>query len=476
MRERIVGYLIAAAGLLGGGSLMAQPTVLLREGFDRAGAGLPAGWKVLRGSWRVESGALVADAMDGEAFVLAGDPSWEDYEVEATATFVQVKEPSRWLSLLFRAPADGAPPWSQFCVRQGTNARSGLEFAVRLSSGWSVRTASKGKAASPIGRPLRLRVAVAGERVVCSLGGAPVIDNAFCIDRAAGRVGFGASGCIVRFDEIAVRRLPKPDVPSVRGDPAKVDCVGHRGFSAIAPENTVAAIGKAIEAGADGVEFDIYRTRDGAVVLMHDATVDRTTTGKGKVADLTLADLRKLDAGSWKAAAYAGEPVPTLDEALARFKGTEAQAVIEIKAKGFPDLVVQAVRKAGMLGRATAISFLDEPLAQIRALEPKLPCALLVGEAPPGDAAAQADALAARARACGAGILDLHYGMLSPELVAALRGRGFPVWCWTVNERPIMEALIRRGVESITTDRPDLLVGLKKEARAKEGVKREGGR
>lgn len=465
MKERIVPFLVAAAILLGGKSLMGQPSVLLREGFDRADSGPPAGWKLTSGSWRVEGGALVARASAGEAFIFGGDTAWEDYEIEATATFVEVKEPSRWLSLIFRASPGGAPPWSQFCIRQGTDAKNGLEFAAWTQAGWSVRLAAKGKAPSPIAKPLRLRVAVAGERVTCSLDGAQVIESTFCVDRAAGGVGFGASGCTARFDEIVVRRLPKPAVPPRAGDIARVMCVGHRGFSYSAPENTVASIAKAIEAGADGVEFDVHRTRDGAAILIHDETVDRTTNGKGKIAELALEDVRKLDAGSWKDPAYAGEPVPTLAEALARFQGTKVHAVIEIKVEGVADLVVEAVRKAGLIGQATVISFLDKPLAEVRAIEPGLACALLTGEAPPGDAAAQADALVARARACGAAILDLHYAMLSPDLVAALRARGFPVWCWTVNEWPVMEALARRGVESITTDRPDILVSLKRGAR-----------
>ena len=93
-------------------------------------------------------------------------------------------------------------------------------------------------------------------------------------------------------------------------------CIAHRGFSAAAPENTSVAVRKGMAVGADGCEFDVRLSRDGVVVLMHDATVDRTTDGTGRVAELTLADLRRLDAGSWKDAEFRGERVPTLGEAL----------------------------------------------------------------------------------------------------------------------------------------------------------------
>jgi glycerophosphoryl diester phosphodiesterase len=108
------------------------------------------------------------------------------------------------------------------------------------------------------------------------------------------------------------------------------------------------------------------------------------------------------------------------------------------------------------------ISFRDKTLSDVRALDPKLPCALLVGGDAKGTAVQWAAHLAGRAKACGATILDLHYGMLSPELVAELRRRGFAVWCWTVNDPTIMKALARWGVDAITTDHPDLITQWRK--------------
>jgi glycerophosphoryl diester phosphodiesterase len=92
----------------------------------------------------------------------------------------------------------------------------------------------------------------------------------------------------------------------------------HRGRSGVAPENTLAAFEAAVDLGADFLELDVRRSADGEIVCIHDATVDRTTDGTGAVADLTLAELRALDAGSWKDARYAGERIPLLSAVLAQ--------------------------------------------------------------------------------------------------------------------------------------------------------------
>ena len=442
---------------------------LLRETFDQADGKLPAGWRTVRGQWRVEEGALVADALKGEAYVLVGDETWENYEVEVTATFLKVREPSRWLSIVFRAPADGSTPWSQFPIRQKATARNGTEFAVRATpKRWSVRATGKAKADSQLGQPRRLRVAVRGTKVEGFLDGQRVIESPFCVDRETGCVGLGVSGCVARFDDLVVRALPKaPKPPPAVEHPERCLCVAHRGFSASYPENTLLAVMKGIEAGADGIEFDVYNSSDRVPVLMHDKTVKRTTDGTGEVKSLSLAQLKKLDAGSWKGKRFAGEPVPTLLDVLRKMKATKARAMIEIKPDGIAREVVEAVREAGMVGQSVAISFSDKACADVHALEPKLPVSLVVGGKPKGGVRQQADSLCGRAAKCGAKILDLNFQMLSPELVAELRRRGFVVWCWTVDDAVLMDTLARWGVEAVTTDRPDLMTQWRREILAK---------
>jgi len=245
----------------------------------------------------------------------------------------------------------------------------------------------------------------------------------------------------------------------------RVQCVAHRGFSAVAPENTLAAVRKAIEAGADGCEFDVRASRDGVAVLMHDAKVDRTTNAEGGVGTFTAEELQHLDAGSWKGEAFAGEPVPTLLQVLRAMKGTGCTAVVEVKQDGIAKAVVDAVRGTAMGEATVVISFSDRALEDVHGLDPKIPCALLVGGKMKGAVAEWAAHLAERAKTCGATLLDLHHEMLSPELIADLNRRGLAVWCWTVNDPDQMKTLAAWGVEAVTTDRPDLMAEPRKRDR-----------
>jgi len=115
--------------------------------------------------------------------------------------------------------------------------------------------------------------------------------------------------------------------------PAPPLCIGHRGASALAPENTLAAFETAIVDGADGLEFDVRLTRDGVPIVLHDAALDRTTSGRGAVAALDLASIRRLDAGAWFGARFRGERVPTLAETLDLARGRCA-VNIELKEEG----------------------------------------------------------------------------------------------------------------------------------------------
>lgn len=417
---------------------------------------LPAGWRPVAGSWRVESGGLLVDALGGDGLITFGDRGWQNYEVEAAVELLEVENDSRWVSLVFRAVPEGTRPWSQFAVRQKSTLRSGVEFAVRLKEGWSVRQRGSAKADWELGRSRRLRVVVRGTVVHGYLDGRLVIESPFCLERSHGCIGLAASGCRARFDEVVVRRLPESELPPL--DPRPCEIVGHRGFSGVAPENTLVAIRMAIESGADACEFDVYASKDGTVVLLHDATVDRTTSGKGKVTELTVAELKKLDAGSWKDAAYAGEPVPTLAEALALLKDSGCKAVIEIKMEGIADKVVEAVRTAGMLEQASVIAFSQEVVKDVRRLEPDLPCGWLYGKQLAGTPEERAAWIAGEAGRCGTRLVDLSYGLLFPEVVAELKRRGLTVWTWTVDDPAVMRALSAWGVESITTNRPDIAV------------------
>ncbi len=230
--------------------------------------------------------------------------------------------------------------------------------------------------------------------------------------------------------------------------------VAHRGYSAVAPENTLAAMTAAIEAGAHACEFDVRATADGHLVVIHDDTLDRTTTGRGKVADLTLAEVRRFDAGKWKGPKFAGQRVPTLDEALAKLKDTSCPPVIEIKVESVSRKVVDAVRKADLVERATVIAFSKNVVREVRRLEPRLRCGWLYGKELEGGPAQQAAWLAGQAAECGTDLVDLGDKMLSAGVVAELRRRKLEVWVWTVDDPARAAELVGWGVTAVTTNDP----------------------
>ena len=447
--------------------IMAEPPNALVENFDAKDGRLPAGWQVARGDWRVADGHLCVDATGREALITFGELSWQNYEIEASVTFEKVDNDSRWLAIVFRSGTAGQTPYSQYAVRFNSNTKNGGEFAVRLRpESWSVRKTAKVSNNSQLGRPRKLRVVVRGSNAEGYIDGRLVIASAYCVDRDTGVVGLAASGCVAQFDDVSVRSLPaSPKLSEKKLKPCLV--VGHRGFSAIAPENTLASAIKAIESGADGSECDVQASKDGALVVMHDDEVDRTTNGTGKLTEMTLPQLKKLDAGSWKDAKYAGERIPTLAELLAKHKNTKCAPVIEIKMEGISREVVDAIREAGMVDRAVVIAFSANVVKEVRAIEPKLRCAWLSSKEIAGTPAEQAQWIADQAAACDTKIVNIGYAMLSEEVIAELHQRGFTVWTWTVDEPAIADALMRWGIDGITTNHPDMVVKRQRAARSR---------
>ena len=143
--------------------------------------------------------------------------------------------------------------------------------------------------------------------------------------------------------------------------------IAHRGFSGAAPENTLAAVRAAIEVGADMVEIDVTLTSDGHIVVIHDETLDRTTTGSGRVSDFTLTELQRLDAGGWFAPRFAGERIPTLDQVLDEIEG-RILLNVEIKSeaveRGIVTKVASAIRKRGMMEQLWFPRFHRQPCSR----------------------------------------------------------------------------------------------------------------
>ena len=229
--------------------------------------------------------------------------------------------------------------------------------------------------------------------------------------------------------------------------------LGHRGAAAEAPANTVAAFRRAMESGADGVELDIHLTHDGRVVVIHDETV-RSVTGLDRlVRELTLAQIQQLDAGSYFSPAFAGERIPTLDEALEAV-GPDAVVNIELKgmgvaADGLERQMLRIVRAHDMADRVIASSFNPLRLMRLRALDPRIPRGMLYSPNSPVFVRqlwflplVQPDAL------------HPHHSMVDEAYMRRARKWGVRVNAWTVDDPAEAERLVRLGVDGIITNDP----------------------
>jgi glycerophosphoryl diester phosphodiesterase len=191
--------------------------------------------------------------------------------------------------------------------------------------------------------------------------------------------------------------------------------VGHRGVMGVEPENTLRSFRRAERAGLDQVELDLHLSKDGALVVMHDANVDRTTDGSGLIRDLTLDEIRTLDAGL-------GERVPVFEEVLDAVAGP-IQA--EIKDVAAARALADALREHGATGRVSVLSFHDEALAEIHALLPDVPTVLVAGAPGPH--------IVPRAQAVGARMVSLDLTHVSLDVMRRCQAAGIAVIAWTVN-------------------------------------------
>lgn len=241
---------------------------------------------------------------------------------------------------------------------------------------------------------------------------------------------------------------------AVSGD---VEIIAHRGFSAEAPENTVAALRAGIDAGADAVEFDLHTAGDGIPVLLHDDKLRRTTDGRGKVTDHSAEELGALDAGSWFGAAFAGEPVPTLEAALDAVAPSGVRIYAEIKgvrSRDDLDGVAAVVADAGLAESTVFISMDWKALDRIRAALPEALVGFIV------DKRRRAEPALRRARGDGRALLDFDARILlrDPSWAKLARADGVPLATWTVDSVDDAATLVDMGVPRITTNQVRRLV------------------
>ena len=240
-----------------------------------------------------------------------------------------------------------------------------------------------------------------------------------------------------------------------------VEIIGHRGASHDAPENTLAAFRLAFEQKADAAELDTHLTKDGQAVVIHDVNTQRTTGVDGSVKDLTLAELRALDAGAWKGDRWKGERLPTLAEAIATIPaGKRLYLEIKCGAEILPELVRVVKASGKQPAQLPIIGFGYEVVRQAKALLPAHEVYFLASSKPDKTTGTvpTVEELIAKAKAAGLDGLDLHFGFpIDAAFVAKIHAAGLKLCIWTVNDVAVAEQLTAAGVDAITTDQPGAL-------------------
>jgi glycerophosphoryl diester phosphodiesterase len=242
--------------------------------------------------------------------------------------------------------------------------------------------------------------------------------------------------------------------------------IAHRGASADAPENTLSAVRVALVRDSDLIEVDVQRSKDGALVLMHDTTLARTTNarelfpnrGPWLVGQFTYAELSRLDAGSWKGPQFAGETIPTLEQLVEVVRRSRSGLLLELKAPAlYPGIVREVTanlaQQAGYLqaavtaGRLVVESFNQDAIRECKGAEPSIPVGLLGTPSP-----AELPALSGWVDQVNPG-----HRAANSAYVAAIHRAGLRSLVWTVDRPGAMRRAIRAGVDGVITNRPDVL-------------------
>jgi glycerophosphoryl diester phosphodiesterase len=259
----------------------------------------------------------------------------------------------------------------------------------------------------------------------------------------------GMAGCPIHRADPITPKLPNGRFPMM--------VVAHRGFSGVAPENTMAAFKKAVEVGSDMIELDVRLSMDGEVVVIHDESVERTTNGKGRVIDLPLDELQRLDAGSKFDSSFSKERIPTLREVL-QFAHDQIKVNIELKQGDYGrftilDLAERALREvemAGMVGQVMFSSFDAMAIMRIMEKNQTVPVAYLYNR--PWSLPRQVT------EGQPFPILNCRKSVLTAENVSKAHQEGILVGVYTLDTEEEMERFIDLRVDAIITNYPDRLI------------------
>ncbi|OPL17115.1 MAG: hypothetical protein AVO38_05800 [delta proteobacterium ML8_D] len=217
--------------------------------------------------------------------------------------------------------------------------------------------------------------------------------------------------------------------------------MGHRGAAAIEPENTLLSIERAIDLGIDAVEIDVHLSKDKELVVIHDATLDRTTNGRGPVSGFTVQEIKLLDAGK-------GESIPTLQEVV-NLIDRRVLLVIELKEEGTEGPVVDLIRRNNLFDKTCVISFLHRLVKTVKDTDSRINTGvLLVGS--PVDACIATHASADN--------LVMKYSFVDRELVKTAHSQGVKVFIWNIDDQDLIRPYVDMGVDAIGTNDPRVLI------------------
>jgi glycerophosphoryl diester phosphodiesterase len=230
--------------------------------------------------------------------------------------------------------------------------------------------------------------------------------------------------------------------------------IGHRGASAVAPENTMAAFREAIEVGADGIEFDVRLTRDGVPVVIHDSTLRRTGGLNQRIADLTSHELSKVDVGSWFAPGFANETVPSLRELFTLFQSNDATLYLEMKCdspaehRPLAEACCRMINEYAFEERVVVECFQLAALEVLKEIDSDIKTAALF------DRAFTEQSVITRATEIGAIAVALHHKLARKSLVEKSKQAGLHVAVWTVNDPAWIQRAREIGIDALITNDP----------------------
>lgn len=240
--------------------------------------------------------------------------------------------------------------------------------------------------------------------------------------------------------------------------------IGHRGASAVAPENTMAAFREAIAVGADGIEFDVRLTRDGVPVVIHDSSLRRTGGLPHRVAELTASELAKIDVGSWFARSFANETVPSLAELFTLFQSNNSTLYLEMKCDSPAEYAPLAEACCRMIGeydfkeRVIVECFQLPALKVVREINSDIKTVALFEPSISNPSVLSDQSIINKAKDVGAVALALHHRLARKSLVEKAKDAGMHVAVWTVDDPSWIERARSIGIDALITNNPAKLI------------------